>query len=359
MKPLACLFFIVFSFTSIITYGQVKVDTSDNSKLKISALVDIYYAYDFNKPLNKDRQYTTQAARHNEFNLNWGLIQADYHTNKVRATLALHTGTYVQFNYAAEPNGLSKLIAQANAGIRLFRKAWLDVGILPSHIGYESTFSGDNEIYTRALMAENSPYFSTGVQLSVALSDKMNIKLVLLNGWQNITETNDSKSVGINLNYMPTEKLELNYSNYIGNEGDKVTGRKMRFFNHMYALYQFTQKFHTVIAFDYGSQELWGSNKNGIWHTGMAVAAYNIGEKTEISARVEYYHDKDQIIINTGINQGFQVYGASFNFNYRPVNNVVLRMEGRVYNSRYKIFNAGETAENHNTLLVSSLAISF
>ena len=148
-------------------------EEADKKPWGLSAGIDVYYAYDFTEPKDNKRLYTTQAFRHNEFNLNWGFIQADYAADQVRATFALQTGTYVQANYAAEPNELTQLIAQANIGVRLLNKTWLDVGILPSHIGYENTFSFNNEIYTRALMAENSPYYEAGAQLTTAVSDKI------------------------------------------------------------------------------------------------------------------------------------------------------------------------------------------
>src|SRR5688500_17562408 len=87
--------------------------------IKISGAADTYYGFDFSQPKDRNRQFTTQAYRHNEFNLNHGFLQGNYATYRTRATFAVHTGTYVQANYAAEPNELTKLIMEANAGIRI------------------------------------------------------------------------------------------------------------------------------------------------------------------------------------------------------------------------------------------------
>lgn len=326
---------------------------------KISGGVDVYYAYDFSKPIDKDRLYTTQAFRHNEFNLNWGFLQADYATDKVRATLALHTGTYVQANYAAESNELTQLIAQANAGVRLAEGVWLDVGVLPSHIGYESTFSINNEIYTRALMAENSPYFETGVKLTAEVSDKVTMKFLVLNGWQNIQETNDAKSLGFGISYTPTDQLVLSYNNYYGNEALDDTDAKRRYFHNFYAGYTFSDRFNVGASIDYGRQELWTSNDKGSWYAGMLLAGYRLSEKFAVAGRIEHYNDEDQIILASDTPNGFQTSSTSLNLDYAPAPDFLWRVEARGYDSKDRVFVREEGAKDNNLLLVTSFAIKF
>jgi hypothetical protein len=48
--------------------------------VSFGGFVDSYYAYDFGRPVNFDRPFTTQAVRHNEFNVNLGWVEV-----KVRA----------------------------------------------------------------------------------------------------------------------------------------------------------------------------------------------------------------------------------------------------------------------------------
>ena len=71
-------------------------------------------------------------------------------------------GTYMNANYAAEPEYL-KNIYEANAGIKISKNEnlWIDVGILPSHIGFETAIRKDNWTLTRSMVAENSPYYES------------------------------------------------------------------------------------------------------------------------------------------------------------------------------------------------------
>lgn len=74
------------------------------SPFSLTGYADVYYAYDFSRPVDNSRLFVTQAARHNEFNLNWAYLLAAYDNGRIRGHFALQTGMYVQYNYAHEPN---------------------------------------------------------------------------------------------------------------------------------------------------------------------------------------------------------------------------------------------------------------
>src|SRR6476620_10070781 len=76
---------------------------STKSGLSISGYAEVYYCYDFSKPVNHLRpDFIYSFNRHNEFNLNLGYIKASYNKDGVRSGLALMAGTYAQYNLAAE-----------------------------------------------------------------------------------------------------------------------------------------------------------------------------------------------------------------------------------------------------------------
>ena len=76
------------------------------------------------------------------------------------------TGNYARYNLSGEPDW-AKYIYEANVGFRLSKKQniWIDAGIMPSHIGFESAISADCWTLTRNILAENSPYYESGVKL--------------------------------------------------------------------------------------------------------------------------------------------------------------------------------------------------
>ena len=61
-------------------------------------------------------------------------------------------GTYAQDNMVAEQGAL-RYINEANIGVKISenKNLWIDAGIMPSHIGWESAIGKDNYTLTEAL----------------------------------------------------------------------------------------------------------------------------------------------------------------------------------------------------------------
>ena len=147
------LYATLFCLITLTTPAQAQTDSLPDRKLTFSGYAEIFYAWDFNAD-----KYTNPAPplflynynRHNEVNLNLALVKAAYTAPKLRANMALMAGSYPSANLASEPDGF-RYVFEANAGVRLGKRMWLDVGILPSHLGFESAIGKDNPTLTRSL----------------------------------------------------------------------------------------------------------------------------------------------------------------------------------------------------------------
>ena len=176
-------YFLTFASHSLFAQDTLKKE----GRLLLNAFLDVYYSYDFNKPLNHEKApFLYNHNRHNEVTINLALVSLSYNDLTKRANLGLMAGTYPQYNLAAEPE-LLRHIYEANVGVKLSGKKelWLDVGILPSHLGFESVISKDCWTLTRSLLAENSPYYETGLRASYKIpNQKWYLAAFFLNGWQ-------------------------------------------------------------------------------------------------------------------------------------------------------------------------------
>nr|WP_246249692.1 outer membrane beta-barrel protein [Pedobacter boryungensis] len=227
---------------------------------------------------------------------------------------------------------------------------------------FESAISKDCWVLTRNIASENTPYYESGVKLSYITTDgKLAVTVLYLNGWQRINrqDGNSKPAGGLQLAYKPSAKLTLNYSNYIGYEGINAI-RVQRIYHNFYAVAQLSESFGLTAGFDYGTQQkVKGlATKNEILSP-VAIAQYRFNPKWAVAGRVEYYKDKNGIFITTGTENGFQTMGYSVNLDYAPVNNAVLRLEGKVYDSRDKIFVRELSPVNQNASVTASFAISF
>ncbi|TDG36993.1 porin [Pedobacter changchengzhani] len=340
------------------------IHAQEQSKIKFSGYLETYYGYDFNKPADNNRPgFIYSHNRTNEVNLNLGFIKGAYDDGLIRANFAVMMGTYANANLASEP-GVLKNIYEANAGIKLSKTAnlWLDAGIFSSHIGFESAISKDCAVLTRNISSENTPFYESGVKLSYATEDnKFLATLLYLNGWQRITRQlgNNKPAGGLQLTWKPTDKITVNYSNYLGTEGaDSV--RVTRFYNDVYGIFQLTDKLGLTVGFDYGTQQKskTDKSKNEVLSP-VAILQYKFDPKWSLAGRVEYYEDTNGIFISTGTPDGFKTKGYSLNLDYAPIANAVIRLEGKVYDSKDKIFERGISNVNNNAALTASFAVSF
>lgn len=350
---------IIITLTASITaFAQ------DAPKVKFSGYIEAYYGYDFNKPADHNRPaFIYSHNRTNEVNLNLGFIKAAYDDGAIRANLAVMAGTYANANLAAEP-GILKNIFEANAGVKLSKSAnlWIDAGIFSSHIGFEGAISKDCWVLTRNIASENTPYYESGAKITYGTQDgKLTATLLYLNGWQRITRQNgnDKPAGGLQLNWKPTPKITVNYSNYLGTEGvDSV--RVNRLYHNLYGIFQVTDQFGLTLGLDYGTQQkAKGSSSVNEVISPVAIVQYKFADKWAMAGRFEYYEDKNGIFISTGTPNGFKTKGYSLNVDYSPIPNAVVRLEGKTYDSKDKIFNRGANSINASTTLTASIAVAF
>lgn len=349
--------------TAVLLSTQL-IGQDSTGSLTVSGYAEAYYQYDFNKPADNNRPgFIYSHNRHNEFNVNLGFIKAAYTASRVRANLSLGVGTYMNANYSAEP-GVIKNIYEANAGVKLSKKKnlWLDAGIMPSHIGFESAISKDCWNVTRSILAENSPYFEAGAKISYTSDNgKWLLSGMALNGWQRITRVsgNSLMSWGTQIQYKPSDKVLLNYSTFIGTDKPD-SARLSRLFHNFYGTFNISDKFGITAGFDIGTEEKSpGSSDRNTWYSPVLILKYAFSNKWAIAGRVEHYNDKNGVIIGTGTPNGFQTTGYSVNIDHSPAKNIVLRLEARSLNSKDKIFVKGAALKTNNTFFTSSIAVSF
>ncbi len=356
------------SFLTILTFALFfDAQAQDSSLIKksnfsFSGYLETYYCHDFSNPANHLREpFFYSFNRHNEVNLNIGMLKANYSTKNIRSNLAFLSGTYAQYNMAAEQRALRNIF-EANVGAKISKKKnlWIDAGIIPSHIGFESTIGKDCWNLTRSILADNSPYYEAGVKLGyTSNNDKLYLAILYLNGWQRIqkVKNNQTPAFGTQLTYKPNANTILNWSTYIGNEQPDSL-KKWRYFNNLYGQFQLNKKWALTAGFDIGQQQHRDTlNKiSGFdtWYSPVAIVKYAISPKIRIAARSEYYSDKKGVIIS--YSKGFQTFGYSANFDYVLSENSLFRIEGRLLSAKEKVFNSDS---NKNYFITASLAISF
>jgi hypothetical protein len=351
--------------------GAQAAQPDTSIKVTFGGFVDGYYAWDFGEPSTFDRSFaggtlfTTQPGRHNEFNINLAFIEAKLDGPRIRGRLALQAGTSVQSNYSGEPtNGslsgpsLARHLQEAFAGVKLGEALWLDGGIFFSHMGMEGWISRDNPTYTRSLVAEYSPYYSTGVRAVWQATPRLTAHLHVVNGWQNISENNSGKGAGIRLDFNPSASTSLSYYNFFSDEA----GNRLRTFNGVGA--KLVAGRTTLLGqFDLGTRgESTADNEAASWYGLTAIARVQATSTVVFTGRVERFDDEDQVIIATGVTDSpFRANGGSIGLDIAPQSRLLWRTELRGFGNKTAIFPDGKDGapQKGNAFAVSSLALTF
>jgi hypothetical protein len=355
--------------------GPSRTAADTSALVTFGGFVDTYYAWDFGRPPTVDRSFaggalfTTQPARHNEFNVNLAFLEAKVTANRVRGRLALQAGTSVQSNYAGEPTkgqiqgpALAQHVQEAVAGVRVASGVWVDAGIFFSHMGMESWISRDNPTYTRSLVAEYSPYYQSGVKFTWTPSSRVTAQLDVVNGWQNISENNSGKGTGVRVDFAPAPGAAVSYYNFFSDEA----GNRLRTFNGVGT--KWTGGPVTLLAeFDIGSQAR-SANDGGTatWYGAVGVIRLLLNSNVAAIGRAERYDDKDKVIVATGSdargnsNGPLRANGGSVGLDVALQSRVLWRNELRVFSNHRAIFPNGTAtaATRTNALAVTSLAIT-
>lgn len=307
--------------------------------MELSAYIEAYYLFDINNPASGNRPgFIYSHNRHNEFNINLAYFKFNYSAARLRANVAIMAGTYSNANLSSEP-GVIKNIYEANAGINLSKKkqVWLDAGVFASHIGFESAVGKDCWNMTRSILADNSPYYESGIKLSYTSDNgKFFASGLVLNGWQRIQKVsgNSLPSFGWQIQGKPNDKVLINSSSFIGTDKPD-SARQMRYFHNLYAIFTVTDKFGITLGLDAGAeQKAKGSKQYNAWFSPVLIARYQPIEQLALAARFEYYSDRNGVVIGTGTPNGFETFGYSINADVIPFANAMIRFEGRLFQSK-------------------------
>lgn len=227
--------------TSLLAQPSDTLKKLDFKTIEWNAYLETYFGFDFPYSETNERPpYLYSFHRANEVQVNLALVSLQLNRNRTRANLGLMTGSYAQRNLAHEPF-VFQFIHDANLGVKLTenRNLWLDVGVMPSHIGFEGTIGQDFVNLTRSIAADNYPYYNSGMQLSyTTMNEQWYFALLYLNGWQRMQRLsgNSTPNFGHQVQYQPHENWLINSSSFFGSDSPDSIGYS-RLFHNFYLSY--------------------------------------------------------------------------------------------------------------------------
>lgn len=351
---------------------------------QFGGFIDSYYLFNRNLSKDTERNFTTQAVRNGEFNVNLAYIDAKVEEKNYRGRLAFQWGTSVNANYAAElvtdkysNQNSVKNIQEAYTGFKIARDTWVDAGIFFGNIGHESWISQNNVTYTRAFALDYVPYYSSGVRFTHKFSDKLSGQIQILNGWQNITDNNKDKSFCSQIKYLLTPNLVLTLNQFVGNEAPNNERKQIRLYQNSILEWILSDRFSLIGQFDIGAQkakqsfvyEPWlGAYDSSLgdyrettsqayrqWYHGTIWVSFKITPEYRLSFRLERFYDPLQVMVTTGTRNGFMSNGYTATFDILTFDPGLLRFEYVYRRSADSVFayRDSQTSKKEDFLLVA------
>jgi hypothetical protein len=304
------------------------------------------YFYNFNQPGNRENTGRGFDTRADEFMANKLVVRighpVDYSAFDWLAgySAKLILGQDAEFTQAAGLSlGPQGDLFEANVTVNVPVGSGLKVmlGKCGTTMGYESTFTEENFNWSGGnLWTFVEPFTHTGVMLSYQLTTELELKAMVMNGWDVVADNNHGKSFMGTATYTLNDKTSMALTGFGGPEQDNNSANWRKGVD-FWIDNKFSPKVEGVAQIDYGAED--GADANGKkaeWFGLGGWLVYTFNEKWNVATRADYLKDGDGVRTSGApslapfpINNGQELCSVTLTFNYKPVEGLKLSPELR------------------------------
>lgn len=275
------------------------------SRWHYGAYLDLSYAVDFNFPQNHLFRNRSTTPRVNELapNMGLGYVRKDVDEDSRWGMEFGVQGGYDTKNFAYSVN--APKVGGADT-LRHFSRANLSylapvgngltvqAGLFNSLIGFESLYAKDNFNYTRAWIADYSPYMMFGVNASYPINDRVSVAAYVINEYFHLSRSNDLPSYGGQVAWKATPRLTLKQTLYYGPDQGDTSMEFWRLFSDSIAEWK-GEDVTVGLAYDVGTERVAGQpgNPRSFWMGGALFTRWHVAGPWSVAVRPEFYWDRN------------------------------------------------------------------
>jgi Putative beta-barrel porin-2, OmpL-like. bbp2 len=313
--------------------------------IDFSGVIDGYYTFNFNHPasgINGLYNFDTQA---NQFSLSMAKLSMSHSADPIGFQVDFGFGKTFDIVNGGEPALGTKNIEQAFVSWKPQGKDsgfQMDFGKFVTSAGAEVIESYPNWNYSRSILfAWAIPFYHFGFR-ATETKGHFTGGFQLVNGWNNVEDSNSGKTMGFVGNLTSSKVTWLN--NYYTGPENPGTNTGWRNLYDTTVLFTPTDKFNAYFNFDYGQ------NKSGTgldeetdkWYGVAGAAKFQLNDQNAITPRLEWFKDKNGF--STGTAQSLKEF--TFTYEYRWMQGLLTRIEYRRDWSDQPYFERGSTGSN-------------
>ncbi len=222
--------------------------------------------------------------------------------------------------------------------------------------GAEVIEASDDMNYSRSFLFNYAiPFTHTGLKTYYAFSDAFNAAFYVVNGWDNTTDNNTGKTVGVSFGVTPVKPVNLAFNFMYGPEQDHNNSNERFLFDWVGTL-NATKNLTFVVNTDYATEQRVLTSlglRDAKWYGIAGYAKYSFTDWFSMALRGEWFKDPDGVrtssaltlpansipILPTGIGQTLKE--GTLTAEFKVAKNLILRPEYRHDWSDKKVFQAG------------------
>ena len=215
-------------------------------------------------------------------------------------------------NVAEEQNSIELEEAYITYNLPGLPDLQLKAGKFVTLLGAEVIESWRNPNISRSLQYTFAiPIGHTGALASYAFSEMVSATLGIVNGWDNVVDSNDGKSVTGNVTVTPVEQFSLALNGIYGCE-QPDNGFSKRGVADLVATIKPVENLAVILNYDYGNESGLGVGGNEEWNAVSGIVAYDLPDVLVVpigfALRGEYFDNRNGTRLPTLDGSGYGHY---------------------------------------------------
>lgn len=273
-----------------------------------TGMIDGYWSYNGNTPIQNGQRVNPGRAfdlYDQAFSLNYGELAVDYKPNNVGLRVDVGFGDaaeVVHYNEANIWRHIQQAYITGTSG-----KFTMDFGKFVTPFGAEVIETKDNLNYTRGFVFTlGIPFYHMGGRATYAASDKVSIAGYVVNGWDNVKDSNSAKSIGGNATVKAHQKVTV-IGNFLYGKENPLTDDARQLYEGILTttlVPRLTLTADWVFGRDHANPVGNFDGPQVEWEGVAGYAKIKAGEKLNINGRYEWFDDRDGF--RTGTTQELQ-----------------------------------------------------
>jgi Putative beta-barrel porin-2, OmpL-like. bbp2 len=321
---------------------------AESGKVTLGGYIEAFWSYNFNDPSNRITNFRGFDNRESTFTLSNVAASVAWEKAAVSGKVTAQVGHTPNTYYLAEPSAAgtsSTGASDATTTWKYLQEAWVGYrapighgvlfqgGIFLSPIGVEGMAIKDNWNWSRSNLFFGLPFYHAGIRATYELSKSWTAELMVCNGWNNIVDNNRQKSVDLSATYKASDTLSLHFLYFGGVEQSTGTpeGEPWRHLFDAFATWDATKTLSFILHADTGFEK--NNFGRSDWAAVAGYARIKLASQLFLAARADVFWEH---VASNSLGTasalfwpGKRVASQTLTLDYRPLDNISVRLEGR------------------------------